>query len=131
KDGQPFSNSQEDLSGLFSGQYSLEVQDVFGCMAVLGPISVSNTSGTPIEQTMERAFQIFPNPVSTCFQFEHREVHPVRVRLLMPDGIVLRTWDFEGLGNAYCIDDLPTGQYLLHVETRSGVPFSTILVKGK
>ncbi len=131
KDGLFFPNTSEDLNGLFSGQYTLEVVDSNGCFALLGPIVITNTTGVFDVYSAGSALQVFPNPVTDCFRVEFMGQHTVSLRLIQMDGKVLLSWDSLTSENTCCLDNVLPGHYLLLMENQFGMKAVARLVKAE
>ena len=120
KDGVVFSTTLEDLTGLYSGQYALEVVDSNGCSGFLNYIAIGNTVGTTVANSATIRYRIFPNPVVDAFWIDCAGDVPIRTELLGLNGKRMRVWGKVPSSGVIPLSGIPAGCYVLKIETMAG-----------
>lgn len=123
KDGQPFSN-EEDLSGLFAGNYTAVVQGDNDCSDTL-TVVVDNLVSTNPGKELLSGWTVFPNPATDYLVLQAPDVSPkqVNIRLMdMTGRVVLEQHSVVSGSIRLDVQRLPAGVYQLRVleEGRTG-----------
>lgn len=123
RDGQPFA-STEDLTGLFAGQYQLDVTDANGC-ALAGPsVAILNNTVSAEEPLELVAWALAPNPASQWvdLRFQTPVSRDHQIFLFDESGRLVRFEKVPAGTTALTLDvsALPAGVWQLHLTGPDG-----------
>jgi hypothetical protein len=106
-----FAGSEEDLTGVPPGLYSVEIYNGLGNCGAIDSIEILdlNTSITPIT---EWNLQIFPNPANENVYIRGIETEEFTIQLFNTNGQELRSWENNIALN---VQDIQTGWYVLKI----------------
>lgn len=104
-----YTSTEEDLSGLSPGLYTLIVTDGNGCVVSNAPVEIlDETVGTKTLTTLD--VSVFPNPAKDEVYIAIEDITGFSVRMRSFDGRLMKTWSEE---KSLDVSSLPAGVYLL------------------
>lgn len=104
-----YMSTEEDISGLSPGLYSLAVIDANGCVQVFAPIEIRDEFvGTSTLVNVD--VRLFPNPAKEHVYIEIEDILGFDIRLIGLDGRLIKAWKEE---NTLDISAVPAGAYLI------------------
>ncbi len=127
KDGQTFS-TEEDLTGLNAGVYSLVVTDINGCTSIHTPITITNTVGTS-EPGMTGSVRLWPNPAQSAIQLEIIDLDVIAACIVDLRGGLVQEVRPSELSGEIDIQPLPEGMYCLKINAANGKVLSLKFMK--
>ena len=102
-------STEEDISGLSPGLYSLAVIDANGCVQSFDPIEIRDEFvGTSTLVNVD--VRLFPNPAKEHVYIEIDDILGFDIRLIGLDGRVIKAWKEE---KTLDISAVPAGAYLI------------------
>ncbi len=121
KDGLFFSTGEEDISGLYSGAYTLELRDSLACLAISPDFVVENTVGVNGGLATREKTVVWPNPVSNVsfFLYGFQET-PVALELINVESKIVAILPVSAWPGPYFIADIPNGFYFLRIRYAEG-----------
>ncbi len=126
-DGVFFSN-QQNLSGLFTGVYTLVVTDANGCLYELSdPIVIENIVGTS-QPNQQLPFRVIPNPADDRFYFEWSVSvsGPARLQVFQPNGRVI--YENGEIPSSVDTRHWPNGMYMVKMIAEGAAYWQKLLV---
>jgi hypothetical protein len=104
-----YMSTEEDISGLSPGLYSLAVIDANGCVQFFEPIEIRDEFvGTSTLDYVD--VRLFPNPAKEHVYIEIDDILGFNIRLIGLDGRLIQSWQEE---KTLDISDVPAGVYLI------------------
>lgn len=119
KDGVFFA-TDEDLTGLTAGEYSLVVTFPNGCTTTLPPITVENITVSAAEPGNPIVLRIVPNPVRDILRLEINEIALVQGQIFDARGSLVWIIPAGELATEIEVSELPGGLYYLSVLGENG-----------
>lgn len=96
----------EDISGLFSGDYALEITDANGCVIVMDTITVEQETAT-FEPNVDGKIELYPNPTATQVFLELELNKKQHIQLTLSDltgKVIYHHEEFDVLNHTMSID---------------------------
>ncbi|MCB0704520.1 MAG: T9SS type A sorting domain-containing protein [Saprospiraceae bacterium] len=118
-EGNPVGDN-EDLTGLSSGIYFLEITDANGCSVLSEPFIIENQVGTSWLLS-NNSMNLFPNPAKDEFEVKLvlPEARDAQLQLFDLTGRMIRLEDSKTAGQHHWrigVEDLPSGIYLVRIQ---------------
>lgn len=130
RNGEVVANT-EDLTGVFTGTYTLIATDINGCTVQLAPVFVDNVVGTDNPASLAAKIKLWPNPAGNSFRVEMNGFETSDISILNAQGRLVRTLQPTEWNDAIEVSELPTGFYYLKVIGRNGHCQVVKWVKGE
>ncbi|MBL7779832.1 MAG: T9SS type A sorting domain-containing protein, partial [Saprospiraceae bacterium] len=121
----------EDLTGVFTGTYTLIATDINGCTVQLAPVFVDNLVGTDNPANFVSNIKLWPNPAGNSFRVEMNGFEASDMSILNAQGRLVRMVQPTEWNDAIEVSELPTGFYYLKVISQNGSCQVVKWVKGE
>jgi len=112
-----YTSSEEDISGLVPGLYTVIIADANNCTSFPGPIEILDET-VSTNHVANLYARVYPNPADEQLFIDIENVSSFRIELISLDGRTIKIWDGERILE---IGDFPAGIYVLEGVSEAGV----------
>lgn len=125
-----FYSSDEDLTGLGAGTYSLVVTFANGCTQVVPDIQVNNVLGAANLAT-DWSLRLTPNPATSFVRIEAQGLKLLKASLYDMQGQLVVDFDPDNLEAELSLNNVPAGYYYVVISAENGIRRALKLVKAE
>ena len=112
-----YSSTEEDISGLAPGLYTVIIADTNGCTSFPGPIEILDQTVSTNHVANLNA-RVYPNPANEQLIIDIDNISSFQLELMSLDGRTMKVWDGERILE---IGDIPAGIYVLEGVSEAGI----------